>query len=73
MKKCHNLNIFHCQGNLYFQGEMVHTDVIVYHSICSSNRHVFTEIFLLLFSYSERGRMSMLGLGDIVRMLVFVL
>ena len=30
MKKCHNLNIFHCQGNLYFQGEMVHTDVIVY-------------------------------------------
>ena len=32
---------------------------------------VFSQVISLFFSYSDGGRMSMLGLGDIVRVLVF--
>ena len=31
----------------------------------------FSQVISLFFSYSDGGRMSMLGLGDIVRVLVF--
>ena len=74
MKKYRLLNVFHYQENLYFQGECydpIHYSLYSHIGKVFMFFDVFSQVILLFFSYSDGGRMSMLGLGDIVRVLVF--